>query len=61
MTVRPRVVFDTNARVSRLLLPNPVPARAVHKAVEEADILMSDAMLSELAEVAGPREIRCLC
>jgi len=51
MTSKPRVVFDTNALVSRLLLPNSVPACAVHKAIGEADILMSDATLSELAEV----------
>jgi len=51
MTHRPRVVLDTNALVSRLLLPHSVPARAVHKAVGEADILMSEATFSELAEV----------
>ena len=51
MTHRPRVVLDTNALVSRLLLPHSVPARAVHKAAREADILMSEATLSELAEV----------
>lgn len=51
MTARTRVVIDTNAFVSRLLLPESVPAKAVHKAVDKADILMSEATLNELADV----------
>ena len=51
MIERPRVVFDMNALVSRLLLPNSVPARAVRLAVAEDRILASDATLMELAEV----------
>ena len=46
-----RVVVDTNALVRRLLLPTSIPARAVHKAVTEAQILISEATLEELAEV----------
>ena len=45
------IVLDTNALVSRLLLPGSVPAQAVRKAVQEADILMSEATLNELADV----------
>jgi putative PIN family toxin of toxin-antitoxin system len=48
---RERVVLDTNALVSRLLLPQSLPARAVRKAVDEADVLVSAATLSELVDV----------
>ncbi len=48
---RARVVVDTNALASRLLLPNSVPARAVRKAVAEARLLVSEATLMELADV----------
>ena len=51
MTARKRVVIDTNALVSRLLLPGSVPALAVKKAVHETDILVSEATLNELADV----------
>jgi len=51
MTARKRVVIDTNVLVSRLLLPGSVPAKAVQKAVHEADMLMSEATLNELADV----------
>jgi uncharacterized protein len=44
-------VIDTNALVSRLLLPGSVPAQAVRKAVNEADLLVSEATLYELADV----------
>lgn len=51
MTVRARVVVDTNALVSRLLLPDSTPGRAVRKAAEAAQLLISEATLDELAEV----------
>ena len=51
MRSKERIVVDTNALVSRLLLPDSVPARAVHKAVTEARLLVSDATLMELADV----------
>jgi putative PIN family toxin of toxin-antitoxin system len=53
MIERLRVVIDTNALVSRLLLPNSAPARAVRLAVSEDRILASDATLMELADVLG--------
>jgi len=53
MKVRTRIVLDTNALVSRLLVPDSVPAQAVKKAVEEGEILMSESTLYELAEVLG--------
>jgi len=53
MKVRTRIVLDTNALVSRLLVPDSVPAQAVRKAVEEGEILMSESTLYELAEVLG--------
>ena len=46
-----RIVADTNLLISRLLLPQSVPAQAVRKAVDEGQVLVSDATLAELAEV----------
>lgn len=46
-----RVVVDTNALVSRLLVPESTPACAVRKAVDEAELLVSEATVDELAEV----------
>lgn len=51
MKLRARLVLDTNALISRLLMPHSVPGRAVRKAVDEGQILVSEDMLSELAEV----------
>jgi putative PIN family toxin of toxin-antitoxin system len=50
MTRRERVVVDTNALISRLLLPGSVPGRAVRKAVDEGQLLVSEATLVELAD-----------
>ena len=46
-----RVVVDTNALVSRLLLPGSVAGRAVRGIVDEARLLLSDPLLEELARV----------
>jgi uncharacterized protein len=51
MIERLRVVLDTNVLVSRFLVPDSVPARAVRLAVAEDRILASDATLMELADV----------
>ena len=51
MTARVRVVLDTNALVSRLLVPKSVPAQAVTKALRIGDILVSESTLNELADV----------
>ena len=51
MKDKQRVVVDTNALVSRLLLPASIPGRAVDKAVDEARLLVSEATLEELADV----------
>ncbi|HEV2423564.1 MAG TPA: putative toxin-antitoxin system toxin component, PIN family [Terriglobia bacterium] len=48
---RDRVVVDNNALISRLLLPESVPGRAVRKAVDKAQLLVSASTLHELAEV----------
>ena len=53
MQGRTRIVLDSNALVSRLLLPDSIPGQAVRKAVEEGDILMSESTLFELADVLG--------
>lgn len=46
-----RIVADTNSLVSRLLLPESVPAKAVRKAMRDGQLLVSDATLAELADV----------
>jgi putative PIN family toxin of toxin-antitoxin system len=51
MIPRRRVVLDTNALVSRLLLPRSVPARAVQRAIASHQVLMSEATIMELAGV----------
>ena len=51
MKDRQRVVVDTNALVSRLFLPASISGQAVDKAVDEAQLLISEATLEELADV----------
>lgn len=51
MRTRPRLVLDTNALVSRLLLPASIPGQAVRKAIDEGQILLSEPVLEELAGV----------
>ena len=53
MKARSRIVLDTNALVSRFLIPDSIPGQAMRKAVEEGDILMSESTLFELADVLG--------
>ena len=51
MRIKSRVVVDTNALVSRLLLPNSTAGQAVRKAVDQAELLVSEATMEELADV----------
>ena len=44
-------MIDTNVWVSRLLLANSLPARAVDKALDEHDVVVSEASMEELADV----------
>ena len=46
-----RVVVDTNVLVSGVLAETSVPGRARHKAIETAQLLISDATFEELIEV----------
>ena len=46
-----RVVIDTNAWISRLLVASSVPAQAVDKALAQADVVVSEATMEELANV----------
>jgi putative PIN family toxin of toxin-antitoxin system len=46
-----RIVLDTNTLISRLLLPASVPGKAVSKAVETAQVLVSADTMLELADV----------
>ena len=51
MIDRPRLVVDSNALISRLLLPASIPGQAVRKAVDTGQLLISEAILEELADV----------
>jgi putative PIN family toxin of toxin-antitoxin system len=51
MRARERIVVDTNALISRLLLPTSVPGQAVRKAVDNGILLVSKATMNELADV----------
>lgn len=46
-----RVVLDAGIYVSRLLRPDSVPARAVSRALARGEILISDGLVEELADV----------
>ena len=46
-----RIVVDTNALISRLLVPQSAPGRAVRKAVDAGQLLVSQDTLNELADV----------
>ena len=53
---RLRIVVDTNALVSRLLLPDSVGCKAVEKAISEGSLLVSEATLEELADVLNRKK-----
>lgn len=46
-----RIVIDTNVWVSRLLLADSLPARAVDKALDGHEVVVSEALIEELAKV----------
>lgn len=46
-----RFVVDTNVLVSHLLLPKSVPGKALGRALNQGDLLVSDSTLTELAIV----------
>ena len=47
---RPRVVFDTNALISALILPNSITAKALYFAVEHLEIIVSKATWQEFEQ-----------
>ncbi|HEX3741044.1 MAG TPA: putative toxin-antitoxin system toxin component, PIN family [Terriglobales bacterium] len=51
MAAGERVVVDTNVLVSRLILPQSVPAQALRRGELEAHLLVSEATMYELADV----------
>jgi putative PIN family toxin of toxin-antitoxin system len=53
VTPKERIVVDTNVLISRLLLPGSVSDRAVRKAVDVGQLMVSDATMEELAAVLG--------
>ena len=50
MKTRVRVVFDTNALISALIVPSSVPAKALDLAVEHFEIIVSKATWQELEQ-----------
>jgi len=48
---KPRIVVDTGVAVSAILLPGSIPRQAFDAAVSTADLLVSEATLSELDTV----------
>ena len=50
---RARVVVDTNVLVSRLILPDSLPAQALRRAERKGRLLISEATMYELADVLG--------
>lgn len=53
VTLKERIVADTNLLISRLMLPASVAGRAVRQAVDAGQLLVSEATMMELADVAG--------
>jgi putative PIN family toxin of toxin-antitoxin system len=51
MKIRQRLVIDTNALISRLIFPSSTPGRAVRKAVDEEQLLVSESTMLELVDV----------
>ena len=51
-----RVVIDTNAWISRLLLADSVAARAVDKALARFEVVVSEASVEELADVLSRKK-----
>lgn len=50
MASKPRVVFDTNALISALILPKSVSAKALDLALEHCEVIVSRATWEEFAE-----------
>lgn len=53
-----RCVFDTNALVSALLLPDSKPRQALDLVLRKGKVLLSFAALAELYEVLGRKQFR---
>jgi putative PIN family toxin of toxin-antitoxin system len=49
--IRQRLVIDTNALVSHLMVPGSIPDRTVRVAMEFRQVLVSEATMMELADV----------
>ena len=50
MKSKPRAVFDTNALISALILPNSITAKALYFAVEHVEIIVSKATWQEFEQ-----------
>jgi putative PIN family toxin of toxin-antitoxin system len=56
MPIPRRVVVDTNVLVSRLILPQSLPAQVLRKVELEARLLFSEATMYELADVLSRKK-----
>jgi putative PIN family toxin of toxin-antitoxin system len=56
VTPKERIVVDTNVLISRLLLPASVSGRALRRAVDSGQLVVSEATMEELATVLGRRK-----
>ncbi len=57
----PRVVVDTNLFVSAIVLPLSVPRKAVNKVLDQGVLLVSEATMTELAEVLSRSKFDPYC
>jgi putative PIN family toxin of toxin-antitoxin system len=56
MSSKPRYVFDTNVIISALLLAKSPPGHAFYAARARGEILLSQAVVEELADVLSRRK-----
>ncbi len=56
MTIKPCIVFDTNALISALMYPASVSAMALTEAVNHFQLVASDATWSELETVSARKK-----
>lgn len=56
MQVQRRFVADTNVLVSRLLVPASTAAKALKMAMQDGDMLVSEATMMELSDVLARRK-----
>ena len=56
MTIKPRIIFDTNALISALMYPQSISASALTEAVRHFQLVASDSTWSELESVSARKK-----